>query len=407
MKHTVAGVLAVSALALVCAIAPIAAAHEGAAGAAPAAYTSGDASADEQRVATLLEARCASCHGGSSPAAGLVLARPSFPGSVIGVSSSRDTGRTLVSPGRPNRSYIVSKLRGGPDIVGSRMPLGGDPLSADDLELVERWIAGLDEGEGTRTPGQTSRRSQHFSATRLVDLPTPEGIGAGNVLFRVSHRFVPAASSGYDPEFFGLNGPANVLLELSYGFTDALSFSLSHSNLYNEYEATLRWRVLSEDAGGGFRPVSAALLVGGSLATQEREGRDVFSSENAKVNLQLPVSRSVGDRLALLVVPSYSTDTNHWSDNSDATLAVGTGARISLFSTLSITGEWIPVLDGYAADYDGWAVGVDYVIGGHVFQVFGTNNTGVLTDQYLPGGYAELGSSDFRFGFNIFRTFWR
>jgi mono/diheme cytochrome c family protein len=358
-------------------------------------------------VAALMQARCSVCHGGENPAAGLRLPGTSLPNSLVGVPSTEQTGAVLVSPGDPDRSYLVDKLVGRAGIEGVRMPAEGPYLDHEEIGEISRWIAALEGASGEPAAAIKRRVTGSFSATRLVNLPTTETVGARDVLFRVSHRFVPAATSGHDPEFFGLNGPAHVMLQLSYGVTENISVALAHSNLYNEYELGVRWRFLSQRAAGDGPPMSAALVVGGSLVTQESDENSVFSNENLKLNAQLPVSRGLGDRVALLLVPSYSTNTNHWSDDSDATVALGVGGRVRVARGLSLSGEWVPVLDGYSAEYDGWAAGIDYEVGGHVFQVFGTNNTGVLTDQYLPGGYPELGSSDFRIGFNIFRTFRR
>jgi hypothetical protein len=43
-------------------------------------------------------------------------------------------------PGNPDQSYLYKKITGAPDIVGSRMPLAGGPLSAADIDLVRQWI---------------------------------------------------------------------------------------------------------------------------------------------------------------------------------------------------------------------------------------------------------------------------
>jgi len=364
-------------------------------------------SASRRGMADLLSARCASCHGGANPAADLRLLGVPFQSALVDVPSTRKSSAVLVRPGEPGRSYLMAKLEGREGIDGVRMPAEGPYLDPEELEIVGNWIAGLGRTAGGPAAITAGRGARHFTATRLINLPTAETTGASDIVFSISHRFVPAATSGHDPDFFGLNGPAHIMLKLSYGVSEDVSVGLAHSNLYNEYEAGLRWGFLEQGLAGNGPPLSAALVVSGSLVTQDNGQDGVFSSDNIKFNAQLPVSRGLSDRAVLLLVPSYSTNTNHWSNDSDVTLALGVGGNIRIERGFSVSGEWVPVLDGYGADFDGWAVGVDYEVGGHVFQVFGTNNTGVLTDQYLPGGYPELGSSDFRFGFNIFRTFWR
>ena len=369
-----------------------------------------------EAVGDLFRGRCSACHSESRPADGLVLTLERYEETTVGVPSSQLEGAVLVSPGEPDVSYLLMKVRGDERIAGSRMPMNAPPLGPDELARIEKWVnalpvsddptdrRGQDERDEEEYGGERVMGPRHFPATRLVNLPTTEVVDDGDVLFTVSHRFVPSLTSGYDPDFFGLNGPANIRLSLSYGLTERLSVALAHDNLFHEYELSARWRILEQRHGSA--PVSATILAGGSLVTQNSEEHDVFSSDNMKFNAQLALSRRVNRRVSVLLVPSYSTNTNHWEDDSESTLALGTGGTIRIAGGLSATGEWVPVLDGYHADYDGWSAGLAYEVGGHVFQVFVTNTTGITTDQYLPGGYPELGSEDPRLGFNIFRTFW-
>ena len=58
-----------------------------------------------------------------------------------------------------------------------------------------------------------------FWGTRLINLPTTTTMEKHDVLFRISHRFIPKTDSGYDG-FYGLDGPAVVFASLGYGITD-------------------------------------------------------------------------------------------------------------------------------------------------------------------------------------------
>ncbi len=72
---------------------------------------------------------------------------------------------------------------------------------------------------------------------------------------------------------------------------------------------------------------------------------------------------------------------------------------------VSFIAEWIPVLSGYKADFQGIGFGLEKKIGGHVFQVFVLSSSGVTSDQFLPGGDLSFFKGHMRIGFNIFRTF--
>ena len=47
--------------------------------------------------------------------------------------------RLRVAPGDPDASFLIDKLRNRD--VGTRMPLGAEPLAEEEIALVERWIA--------------------------------------------------------------------------------------------------------------------------------------------------------------------------------------------------------------------------------------------------------------------------
>ena len=46
-----------------------------------------------------------------------------------------------VAPGDPERSYLILKLRGAPEITGQRMPLDGPPyLTPGQIDGIAAWI---------------------------------------------------------------------------------------------------------------------------------------------------------------------------------------------------------------------------------------------------------------------------
>ncbi len=384
---------------------------------------------DAAAVASIFSSSCTRCHGASTAAAGLNLTSDRFSDALIDVPSGQVEGLKLVDGEEPERSYLLMKITGANGIDGRRMPLGDGSLDDEAIETIEAWIVGLSARDSVipeatlaevsvgrptlETPthhraGQDDRASGSgagalidppFSGTRVVNLPTTVSIGDGSFLFRVSHRFLPPASDGYE-DFFGLNGPAYIMLALGYGVTDDLSVTVGHTNLFHEFELAVDWDIVDQ----GALPVSASLVGGVNLVTLEIPGEDVFRSENVKLHVALPVARRITDRFSILAVPVYATNTNHWESSSDGTFGVGLAGRARIGGGLSLIGEWTTAVDGYQAEFDAWGVGLDYEIGGHVFQLFGTNAVGLTTDQFIPGGFPELGTSDMRFGFNIFRT---
>jgi Planctomycete cytochrome C len=86
---------------------------------------------------------CIGCHTaqGRAPAGGLNLTEGNSYAALVNVPSSGKAGETRVVPGNPDRSYLVHKLDGAPDIVGQRMPRTGGPyLTQGQMSIIRRWI---------------------------------------------------------------------------------------------------------------------------------------------------------------------------------------------------------------------------------------------------------------------------
>lgn len=363
----------------------------------------------QEEVAAIFKQSCSitGCHAGSYPSMNLNLEQDKFFDKLINRPSEEIRELKRVDLERPERSYLLMKVKGASDIVGMRMPRNAPPLDAVQIEIIENWVKSL---KGT-TPAPKSApdlskqkpRSPAFWGTRLVNLPTTRPIGGGQVLFRISHRYFPAVKDGYD-SFYGLDGPAAIFLSLGYGITDNLSLTLGRSNLLKEAELDLSWRIFDQELNSGL-PFSAALHTGTSLITRSQPGESRFRAENWRFNIQLSLSHRINDSISVLLVPSYSSNTNPVDDSSEGTFTLGTGARLMFLRDLSIIAEWTPILAGYKSSFSGWGIGLEKKIGGHVFQVFIINTAGLTTPQYLPGGDLHLSDSEFRLGFNIFRWF--
>ena len=58
---------------------------------------------------------------------------------IVHVPSIERADLLRVDPGNPDDSYLIRKIRG-IGIVGSRMPLIGEPLSPNTIALFETWV---------------------------------------------------------------------------------------------------------------------------------------------------------------------------------------------------------------------------------------------------------------------------
>ena len=183
--------------------------------------------------------------------------------------------------------------------------------------------------------------------------------------------------------------------------------SAGRSNFNKEWEFAADYRVFEPSGNTGPR-LSGALHVGASVVAQDKPAGQDWSGRFRFSGL-FSLSWQVTDRISLLAVPGFASNTNYFQPNSEGTFSLGLGGRARVLGDLSVIAEWVPVLAGYKDYSNGWGLGLEKKIGGHVFQVFITNNYGLTAPQYLIGGDLSRFTSglfdEFRLGFNIFRSF--
>ena len=111
----------------------------------PTAPSTGDDSSSTTQTVTLtmvqqqiFNTSCVTCHGATSPHAGLDLSVGQSHASLVNVTSPR-SGSVFVVPENPDASYLLNKVRG-TNIVGDRMPPSGSGLSSNLITLLTNWI---------------------------------------------------------------------------------------------------------------------------------------------------------------------------------------------------------------------------------------------------------------------------
>jgi mono/diheme cytochrome c family protein len=94
-------------------------------------------------VRKIFDDKCVSCHGGKTPSAGHDYSTDADLKKLVGMPSAEKSSIDMIDPGNPAKSYLVMKITGSKDIVGSRMPLSGGDLSAAQIKTIETWISGM------------------------------------------------------------------------------------------------------------------------------------------------------------------------------------------------------------------------------------------------------------------------
>ncbi len=121
-------------------------------------------------IEPILKENCLDCHGPDKQKSEL---RVDDRASLL---RGGDYGLPSLVPGDPEESYLIHVVRGDdPDMA---MPPKGDPLTAEQIELLSRWIA-----EGANWPGQMAKKGEekmvtdHWSLQPIVKPELPGDVG--------------------------------------------------------------------------------------------------------------------------------------------------------------------------------------------------------------------------------------
>ncbi|MCB9715319.1 MAG: hypothetical protein H6712_15735 [Myxococcales bacterium] len=391
-------------------------------------YSAPEAPPEEAKVKEIFDEWCTSCHsGGGNPASDPSEVDLDVPlSSLVGIPSAAN-GKPLVVPGDPDASYLLLKMKGGDGMEGEIMPMGDDPLPAEQLQVIADWISALPAdaggGGGTSTPtdgggtgpssggvddggGATPKGRKPFHGTTQVTLPTTTTLGKRTLQYRIDHRF---GRIGTERGAFGLDGGASMAMGLSYGIIDGLDVQLRRAGSRKTYELGLKYVPLRQEDG-------QALSFGGYAALSYLRDFDVANPWVG--DFQLMVSRLWFDRWSTMLVVGYHLNTNHDArvlvDFGDGNPVPAEDRRDTMTMGLAST-VWVdkkkrwgidmqyvlPIPDGSTPNvfhYNGgdsdpegskagsWALGGSLKTAKHVFQVFFTNNREIATNLYAPGG---------------------
>jgi hypothetical protein len=91
----------------------------------------------------VFDLECAGCHtgGGTSLPASMNLSSVEATyANLVNVPSKQVPSLLRVEPLDPDNSYLITKLVGGPQMGGARMPFGGAPLPTETVERIKTWI---------------------------------------------------------------------------------------------------------------------------------------------------------------------------------------------------------------------------------------------------------------------------
>ena len=366
----------------------------------------------EAEVAALFERSCtqAGCHVAPVPQMNMNLTKDNYYQNLVNQPSLEVPDMKRVEPGHPEKSYLIQKIKGTEGIIGLQMPMTGDKLTDEEVGKIEQWIREIPEDDVSEKTQGANDIAYPFYGWKVLNLPTTRSLGKGNMLFLIGHRFNPQLSGGYD-SFFGLDGSGIIYLSLGFAISDDLMVAGARSNSADDVELQARYIIAHQNGPEGW-PVGVGVQTSFNYVSQKLPHKDRFARERFKTTVQLSLTRQIGDKIGVALVPGILLNPAEDVDEEPQLFTLGMGGRYRFTRTLSVIGEWTHIASGFTRTltfgndirYDTWGGGLEIATAGHVFQIIVTNSVGLTSDQYLRGGDLDLFDGDMRLGFNIFRV---
>ncbi len=271
------------------------------------------------------------------------------------------------------------------------------------------WLFILQVGAFSYYPGSSDRN--------LVCLATSEITEHQHLLYRIQHRFAEASPIGEsNPAYglFGLDGSANIYMDLSYGLLNFGELTIGREKTNKTFFLEAKTQIWNQHTDK--KPLSITVSANANLRTL----RELPDSRRHSFGGSLILDRQLlSDQLNLLLNILGQSNTNLGPAAVDHSAGMGLGIiyrvnRASFFAeTLwpiswndygyvrsesigneTLDGQW---LQGY---------GFNYRIYNHSFAMTFSNYADMLAANYLPGAPAGTRRwALWRLGFNLTRTF--
>lgn len=256
-----------------------------------------------------------------------------------------------------------------------------------------------------------------FSSTRIINGHSAETLEAGELEFRIEHRFGDVAGANGGPQaMFGFDNSSDIRFAFEYGLTDHMMIGLGRSKgAGNPYRSLLdglyKYRLLSQ---GENAPISMAVLgmMTYTYMTASEELSDVSHFPKQVHRLayatQLNMTRTFDGKASIALMPTLVHRNYVASDDQNTLFAIGAGARVSLTKKIGVNLEYYHVIDNPDLRPDALnslSIAFDYSTFGHNFKIDITNSRGFGETQFVTGTVSDWTKGQFRIGFAITRSF--
>ncbi len=251
-----------------------------------------------------------------------------------------------------------------------------------------------------------------FKGTRVINFESVEVPGKHVLEFIIQHRF-GNINSGIN-NFFGFDEGATIRFGLGYSYNGRLEIGIGRTSYQKMVDGYLKYRLLRQTTDNSM-PVSVTLFGSAYCTTlqdpnAEQNGFNKYHYFGDRMSyvFQPIIAKKFSSKFSMQLSPTYIhyNLVDSISDKNDA-FVLGISGRYKFTNRMAITFEYGLRYKSYTEQiyYNTMGIGWDIETGGHVFQMFVTNSTGIVDPQFMTQTNTSWQNGGIRIGFNISRAF--
>lgn len=274
-----------------------------------------------------------------------------------------------------------------------------------------------------------------FSSPYIVNAQSNETLHKHDLTLYIAHRFDDIAGKyGGVKTLFGLDNAPDVNVAFQYGISNRLTAGIGRykgapevryvkvpfNSISELWYGELKYRLLQQTENNHV-PLSITLYGNAQASSQAsvvNPSSDAYFnnfSDRWSFMVQAIFARKFNDKLSFVILPTYLRRNYVAFGDENNMYALGIGGRWKFNRSMAIVADaFIPFRSQASKNYftsNGIvfyapiSIGWEIVTGGHVFHIDFTNANAISGNQMIPYTTRNWGKGEFRWGFNLSRTF--
>lgn len=278
--------------------------------------------------------------------------------------------------------------------------------------LMLPFITSAQENDSTKvkgkfesffSPNEKLQRAA-FESSFLVDNPT-------NVLFQkntleviMAHRFGLVTG---DNDLVGFWGASNIRIAVAYSITDRIAVGFGTTKDYRLQDFNLKGAILQQTVSNKM-PISVTYYGNFTIDARPEDQFNLVQDRYSFFN-QIIIARRFSPNISLQIAPSISHMNAAETGTTNDMIGLAFGGRAKITPGTSIILDYSQPLTNFDNDNlqpkAGFSLGVEFGTSGHTFQIFATNNHGIVPQYNYMKNQNDFFNGDILIGFNITRNY--